>query len=141
MSYAKAAEHWPEIFRPDGEGRFPDGESWADVAERASRWLREHVLRGGAGTVLVVSHGGVVRGAGARLLGLSLRAIAPFAVDNASLTVLRFESGSSWCLTWNDTAHLDGSAVGRWLGREAGRSRGGDERGETARSGKPEIGG
>ena len=114
VSYLEAARQWPDVFDPAGEGRFPGGESFADVADRAAAWLREAVIRDEPGTVLVVTHGGVVRGAGARLLGLSLRAIAPFAVDNASLTVLRFEGPGAWCLTWNDTAHLATHGTGRW---------------------------
>ncbi|MGH7859500.1 MAG: histidine phosphatase family protein, partial [Candidatus Binatia bacterium] len=117
VSYADAAKRWPEVFDPGGEGRFPRGESFADVADRASAFLREAVIRDEPATVLVVTHGGVVRGAGARLLGLSLRAIGPFAVDNGSLTVLRVEGPGTWCLTWNDTAHLDAEGT---TGRSAG---------------------
>jgi broad specificity phosphatase PhoE len=115
MGYAEAAERWPEVFLPDGAARFPGGESFAEVAERAAAWLRKAVIGPREQRVLVVTHGGVVRGAGARLLGLSLRAIAPFAVDNGSLTVIRIEGASSWCVTWNDTAHLEGlDGCGRW---------------------------
>ncbi|MGH7820061.1 MAG: histidine phosphatase family protein [Candidatus Binatia bacterium] len=117
VSYADAAGRWPEVFDPAGEGRFPGGESFADVADRASAFLRDSVITDEPETVLVVTHGGVVRGAGARLLGLSLRAIGPFAVDNASLTMLRADGPGIWCLTWNDTAHLDAAGTtGRWVG-------------------------
>jgi len=115
FGYEEAARRWPEVFVPDGSGRFPGGESFADVADRASTWLREAVIADTPDRVLVVTHGGVVRGVGARLLGLSLRDIAPFTIDNASLTILRVSGAAASCLTWNDTAHLDGlGTTGCW---------------------------
>ena len=38
-----------------------------------------------------------------------------FTIDNASLTILRVSTASASCVTWNDTAHLDGlGTTGRW---------------------------
>src|SRR5437879_5455545 len=92
FSYADAAARWPEVFLPHGEGRFPQGESFADVADRATTYLRSAVITD-PGRVLVVTHGGVVRGVAARLLGLPLAHVAAFVIDNASLTVFRIEQG------------------------------------------------
>ena len=107
LGYAESAERWPGILAPEGEVRFPGGESFSGVADRAAAYLRRSVLRnGGEGRVLVVSHGGVVRGVVARLLGKPLREIGTFAVDNASLTELRIDGERATLVTWNDTAHL-----------------------------------
>lgn len=119
MSYEDAARSWPEVFSPDGERPFPGGESFAAVADRAASCLRESVIGEGEDRVLVVTHGGVVRGVAARLLGLPLRAVAPFAIDNASLSVFGFDARGSRLVTWNDTAHLGGPLAGgggQWAG-------------------------
>jgi len=113
-SYAEAAERWPDVFLPEGEGRFPGGESFSEVADRTSAFLRDDVVPRG-GRVLVVTHGGVVRGVAARLLGLPLAAVAAFVIDNASLTIFRVAPGAVQMLTWNDTAHLGpAGAGGQW---------------------------
>jgi len=117
VSYLEAASRWPEVFDPAGEGRFPDGESFAEVADRATAYLRAAVIdeREHGGDVLFVTHGGVVRGVAARLLGLPLTAVAAFLIDNASLTTFRIDAGLVNLVSWNDTAHLGGSvAGGRW---------------------------
>ena len=111
FSYADAAQRWPEVFTPDGRGKFPRGESFADVADRATRYLRTAVVND-PGRVLVISHGGVVRGVAARLLDLELEAVAGFLIDNASLSIFRIESGITNLVTWNDTAHIGPSAAG-----------------------------
>jgi broad specificity phosphatase PhoE len=120
FSYADAAQRWPEVFMPEGRGKFPRGESFADVADRATRYLRAAVVND-PGRVLVVSHGGVVRGVAARLLGLELDAVAGFVIDNASLSIFRIESGITNLVTWNDTAHIGPSAAGgQWPGDVGG---------------------
>jgi broad specificity phosphatase PhoE len=111
VSYAEAAGRWPEVFDPSGEARFPGGESFAEVADRAAGYLQSAVL-GDSGTVLVVTHGGVIRGVAARLLGLPLTAVAGFLIDNASLTIFQADDGAVQLVTWNDTAHLGVSTVG-----------------------------
>ena len=114
FSYADAAERWPSVFLPEGEGRFPRGESFAEVADRTAAFIRESVV-GSAERVLVVSHGGVVRGLAARLLELPLASVASFVIDNASLSVFRLASGLTQLVTWNDTAHLgDRGSGGQW---------------------------
>ncbi|HUE38168.1 MAG TPA: histidine phosphatase family protein [Candidatus Binatia bacterium] len=120
FSYADAATRWPEVFNPDGLGRFPGGESFAGVADRATAYLRS-VVTSDTGTVLVVTHGGVVRGVLARLLGLPLEAVAGFLIDNASLSIFRIEAGVTNLVTWNDTAHIGlAAAGGQWPGDVGG---------------------
>jgi 2,3-bisphosphoglycerate-dependent phosphoglycerate mutase len=116
VSYAEAAERWPKIFAPEGEERFPEGESFAEVADRAADFLRSVIL-GEPGRILAVTHGGVVRGVAARLLRLPLACVAGFVIDNASLTVFRAEINLVQLVTWNDTAHLGPArAGGGWSG-------------------------
>jgi broad specificity phosphatase PhoE len=122
FGYAEAARNWPEVFDPDGEGRFPGGESFAEVADRATAYLRSSVIPS-PGRVLVVTHGGVVRGVAARLLGLPLTSVAGFQIDNASLSIFRVDDAGAHLVTWNDTAHLGGHALragGQWPGSTGG---------------------
>ena len=120
FAYRDAADRWPEVFDPAGEARFPGGESFADVADRATAYLRSSVLDD-PGRVLVVAHGGVVRGVAARLLRLPLRSVADFLIDNASLSIFRVENGVANLVTWNDTAHIGPSTSGgQWPGDAGG---------------------
>jgi broad specificity phosphatase PhoE len=120
LSYRDAADRWPEVFDPAGEERFPGGESFAEVADRATAYLRSSVLDD-PGRVLVVTHGGVVRGVAARLLGLPLRSVAGFLIDNASLSIFRVDDAVANLVTWNDTAHLGPEAAGgQWPGPAGG---------------------
>jgi probable phosphoglycerate mutase len=122
FGYEEAARRWPEVFDPEGNGRFPEGESFAEVADRATVYLRSSVITD-SGRVLVVTHGGVVRGAAARLLGLPLTSVASFQIDNASLSIFRVDGAGAHLVTWNDTAHLGGHALragGRWPGTTGG---------------------
>jgi broad specificity phosphatase PhoE len=116
LTYRDAAERWPGVFDPSGEERFPGGESFAEVADRATAYLRSSVLDD-LGRVLVVTHGGVVRGVAARLLGLPLRSVAGFLIDNASLSIFRVDDGVTNLVTWNDVAHLGPEpSGGQWPG-------------------------
>lgn len=107
IAYDEAERRWPGILAPEGEVRFPGGESFSGLADRATAYLRESVIRENEDRVLVVCHGGVVRGIAARLLDRPLRDLDPFAVDNASLSILRIVAGRTELALWNDTAHLD----------------------------------
>lgn len=106
VGYEEAALRWPGILDADGEVPFPGGESFAALADRAATFLRSSVVSERDERVLVVTHGGVVRGVAARLLGKPLRELGTFAIDNASLTVFRMVDGRGELVTWNDVAHL-----------------------------------
>jgi glucosyl-3-phosphoglycerate phosphatase len=81
-------------------GRFtpPEAESFADLLARVHAALEPELSRGG--TVLVVTHGGVIRAALARLLALTPERIVP--VSPGSLTVLEVE-GSARLQSYNVT--------------------------------------
>jgi broad specificity phosphatase PhoE len=91
-----------ELFR-DG---CPEGESPADVAGRADRFIaRVHKL---AGDVLAFSSGHIIRMIAARWLGLPPAAGRSFYCDTASVGVLGFEHSSPaepMIRLWNYAAH------------------------------------
>jgi broad specificity phosphatase PhoE len=65
LTYDEAAARYPAVYRAWMEEparvRFPGGESYADVRERAVGALTEIVERSDGGAVAVVTHGGVIR--------------------------------------------------------------------------------
>jgi broad specificity phosphatase PhoE len=90
----------------------PGAESVPAAAGRAAEAM-ERLLRadpGPAETLCCISHGGILRLAAGRLVGMSDAEAWTMDVDNASLSVLvRSEDGSGWRIeAWNDTAHLAG---------------------------------
>jgi glucosyl-3-phosphoglycerate phosphatase len=68
-------------YRPEG------GEGWQDFQARIEATLHDEIATGGAQTLLVVCHGGVIRAALQSFLGLEPQQILP--VGPASLTALR----------------------------------------------------
>lgn len=97
LSYEDVARRWPEI----GNGApFPGGESFADVADRATRFLRDEIVPAGYERVLVVAHGGVIRGVGARLLDEPLESMG--IVDNGSVTIVETDGARTNLVVWNE---------------------------------------
>jgi glucosyl-3-phosphoglycerate phosphatase len=88
---AKDAENYARWragnYRPDG------GEDWGGFVARVEDAIRSECRPVGAGTLLVVCHGGVIRAAMEAFLGLRPQNVLP--VAPASLTVLRLAEGSS----------------------------------------------
>jgi alpha-ribazole phosphatase len=93
-TYDEIAGSLPELYaawmtHPTGV-RFPGGESYAELRARSVAAVA--VLRRGAstGTVVVVTHGGVVRSVLADVLGLPDERIFRLAIDPASLTTVEW---------------------------------------------------
>ena len=86
----------------------PGAESVEDAQQRVTDAIED--LAHAATATCLVSHGGILRLAARDLLGLELERAWAMDVDNASLSRLTSEGGTSgWRLDlWNDTAHLLG---------------------------------
>jgi probable phosphoglycerate mutase len=86
----------------------PGGESWAQVAERASSAVQEFVERHEGGHILVVSHGGTIRSI---LHRMEIDTESTFPVSNTSCTVILHSLNGAtppWKLdVFNLTDHLD----------------------------------
>jgi broad specificity phosphatase PhoE len=115
-THAELAEGDAERYgtwRQSGGFREPPGaESVPAAASRAADAMHRllSVEVSAADTICCVSHGGILRLAAGRLVGMSDEEAWTMDVDNASLSVLaRSGDGSGWrIVTWNDTAHLAG---------------------------------
>jgi len=109
-TYAEVAARDPDLValrRVDGTVAPPGGESFIQVRERAAgaveRWYRQYPR----GTVLCVSHAGVIEVLACQLLGIDLRHRRQFRSENASLSEFELNEDIAILVRWNDTAHLE----------------------------------
>lgn len=84
--------------------RIPGGESGLEVLDRfvpVVRELRETYLDGGAGSVLLVSHGAAIRLVAAQLAGVNGDFAATYSLPNTATVVLQ-PDGQGWrCVQWD----------------------------------------
>lgn len=81
----------------------PDGEAMAAMAARAVAAVREHAEQAGDATIVVVSHGDVIKAVLADALGLHLDLFQRLQVDPASLSVVRYTRLRPFVERLNDT--------------------------------------
>ena len=104
------AEHgaWvSRYFAGDPTFQAPGGELLADVVERGRKFIQEADLIGSQGDVVVVGHGGALRGLIVALLDLPSEAMPKFSLSNAGVTVLEVVPGLVRLQSLNQTAHLE----------------------------------
>ena len=97
-TYDEIAESLPDLYAEwmtqPTRVRFPGGESYADLANRAARAVRS--LRGelDGRTAVAVTHGGVIRSVLSAVLGIPADRIFRIAVDPASLSIVEWVEGT-----------------------------------------------
>lgn len=97
------AEQYAAIKANPIHGKRPLGESWADVGTRALLALQDYVVQHAGESLLVVTHGGVIR---IVLQTLELPIDTNFTNENTALTELHYE-GEKWALkALGKTTHL-----------------------------------
>ncbi|HEV3479545.1 MAG TPA: histidine phosphatase family protein [Gaiellaceae bacterium] len=89
----------------------PDGETAAEVAERADRLIDE--LRAVPGDVLVFGHGHLLRVLAARWLGLEPEAGRLLALGTATISVLGYERETPVIRIWNAPVDAESGPIGR----------------------------
>ena len=96
------------IYNEDpGVFRFPGGENFAEVYERTAKKIEEIAEKHDGETVLIISHGGVIRTLIARWLGYpirELRRVKP--MGNTAITIAEYENGKAKLLLIGDNSHL-----------------------------------
>jgi probable phosphoglycerate mutase len=85
---------WREWNERRGSARPPGGEAFADTQQRAVHGIEQLRVRHPERTVLVASHGDVIKAILATALGMSLDLLERFEVAPASVSVL--EAGEGW---------------------------------------------
>lgn len=110
LTFPEIEERFPEsaiAYRHDSvTTRPPGGESFIEMQERATAAFKE-VWRPDHGRVILVAHGGTLKGLVCHLLGLEASLRDRFVINNCGLTIIRYESGRGRLLALNDTAHLE----------------------------------
>ena len=100
---------WSSIQRKPSSVRFPEGESFNEMAARAIEAIASIAIAGK--TVVVCSHGDVIKSLVASALGLHLDQFQKIVIDPASITRLRFHNNDFTVVSVNDTHHLAPLAV------------------------------
>ncbi len=89
------------------EFRAPGGEKFGNLARRGARFVAESKVLEEEGDVVIVGHGGAMRGLLVALLGLPPRAIGRFHFDNGSVSVVQVDEGFATLTALNLTGHLN----------------------------------
>ncbi len=109
-TYAEVAALYPELVKArrwDASAVPPGGESFMQVWERAARAFDRWYALYPRGTVVWVSHGGLIQAITCRLLDIDVRHRHQFRCSNASLSEFRVNADYSEFVRWNDTSHLE----------------------------------
>ena len=121
LTYGQIAEQSPEDhqrhtsgdpdYRPEG------GESWRDTHGRAGAIINELARHNDGGSILCLTHGGIISMAMKSCMGIDICAKRRFHVQNAALNVLEWHAENDWQLrTLGDTSHLqNGPALDEML--------------------------
>jgi broad specificity phosphatase PhoE len=110
LTSAETVARDPEIAaarrREPGRVRPPNGEHLGDMRDRIAPAVEAIRLRHPGETVLVATHGGVVRTLGCHLLGLDLDLAWRLGASNVGVAIIELWPDGPIVETWNDTAHL-----------------------------------
>lgn len=117
LSEAEFTAHYPQLAsawceRPHTV-HFPEGESLADVRQRAAAMLDEVVARHSDRTVVLVTHLVVCRVLLCHFLGLDTSHFWEFEPAPASISTLEISAHGRLLRTLNDTAHLHALMAGQ----------------------------
>jgi alpha-ribazole phosphatase len=110
MTFGEASRQYPELgkswYSDDLQFRFPNGESISELQERISGFLSEVVLHNRNGTILIVSHGGLLRMLICHVLGLNFKHWKQLCLDKASLSIIDTYPETALLSLLNDVSHL-----------------------------------
>ena len=110
LTYREITERFPElgemIARFSPVLSFPGGESFSDLTARARRFIDRLNNHAEEQTILVVSHGGMLRTLTCELLDMGHDHWPKFRFDNASLTIVDIYPQRAILSLLNDTSHL-----------------------------------
>ena len=94
---------WPTIQRSPSEVTFPGGESMLGMAERATAAVSRSVARHPEGTVVIVSHGDVIKAILSDALGQPLDQFQRIVIGPGSISVVQYRDDRSTVIRMNDT--------------------------------------
>jgi probable phosphoglycerate mutase len=97
---------WQQFNLARSTTRIPDGESLLEVQSRAITFVECVSERDAGGSIVVVSHGDVIRAALAFYLGMPLEFLLRFEVFPASISVMTLDSGNPRVLCVNSNQQI-----------------------------------
>jgi alpha-ribazole phosphatase len=110
LTFKEISERFPElsdmIARVSPVLSFPGGEGFHELTARAVGFIEKLKNHEGSQTVLIVSHGGMLRTLTCQLLDIGQEHWSKFRFDNASLTVVDVYPHRVILSLLNDTSHL-----------------------------------
>lgn len=109
-------EFWAALKEYPVDTRFPGGETFRELEARALEAVQEIATRHPDETVLVVTHGGVIRSVVAWVLGLDAERRGRLLLDNCGLTVIEWGERPR-LRTLNETGFLAAVPDGEFLRR------------------------
>ncbi|MFL0194668.1 alpha-ribazole phosphatase [Clostridium sp. WILCCON 0269] len=99
LSFQEIKEKYPQDYKlwmKDWGGFiFPSGESVMDMHKRAVNFVDKIINEKQEGTVLIVTHAGLIRSIIAYLLGMGIAGAWHFCIDNCSITRIQITDGYS----------------------------------------------
>ena len=113
---AQFPEEYPRYLEKDLGYAPKGGESTRDVSARMAKIFHDIRFNHLDETVLVVSHGGVLRAAMVSLLGMPLEGNWSFVFGNCGLTMVATFEDNAVLRLFNDTSHLKGTVNQGLLG-------------------------
>jgi alpha-ribazole phosphatase len=110
LTYREIADKYPElgemIARYSPMLSFPGGERFSDLTVRAEKFIGRLDNHEMEQTILIVTHGGMLRMLTCQLLGMGQEHWPKFRFDNASLTIIDTYPQRAILSLLNDTSHL-----------------------------------
>lgn len=112
--FKEVQEKYPETFKEyisnPGIWKFEGGECYADVQKRALHALEEIAAENEGKTVVIGTHGGLIRALRAAWEGIPLSEFKKVPnISNCSVTVVEYSNGSVKLLSIGNTEHLTGN--------------------------------
>ncbi|MBI4307524.1 MAG: histidine phosphatase family protein [Chloroflexi bacterium] len=109
---ARHPEQMARIYQRDPKFAPGGGESIMDLMERTRRFLAGQDFTPSDENILVVAHGGSLRGLIFNLVGLPVSHFWRIRLANASLSIVETVEGGALLSLLNDVSHLDGLVKG-----------------------------
>jgi probable phosphomutase (TIGR03848 family) len=101
LSKLSRMKEWKVIQTKPSAFRFPQGESFKELEERIESLLKDLSRKYPKETILIITHGDIVKIAASLTVGSGLNNFQKFAVDPCSLTTLSWGSKARMLLTFN----------------------------------------
>jgi broad specificity phosphatase PhoE len=95
---------WKTIQNRPSLVRFPDGESFLEMSDRAFAAVRGAAI--GGKDILICSHGDVIKSIISSALGSNFDNFQRISVDPASISIIEISGDSSRVISVNGTSHL-----------------------------------